>query len=80
MSMVDQPGDGHRYAPAGARTGFGSKILTEIGEEKQCITCGEFWPADTEFFDAKLKTRDRLSTRCIACVKEKVWSSVLLQA
>jgi hypothetical protein len=60
------------------RIGIAAKIISEIGEEKQCITCGEFWPADTEFFEPKLKTRDRLSTRCIACVKERVWSSVLL--
>ena len=58
--------------------GIGVKINTELGAEKQCITCGEFWPADTEFFEPKQKTRDRLSTRCIACVKEGNWSSVLL--
>lgn len=54
-----------------------ARTSTDIGDEKQCITCGEYWPADTEFFEPKLKTHDRLSARCIACVKEGLWSSVL---
>ncbi|WP_157200829.1 hypothetical protein [Massilia sp. Root351] len=53
---------------------------TEIGQEKRCITCGEYWPADAEFFEAAKKTRDRLSPRCIACIVEKTWSSVLVAA
>lgn len=58
-------------------TNAGGKAGVDIGDEKQCITCGEFWPADTEFFEPKLKTRDRLSSRCIACCKEGIWSSAL---
>lgn len=49
------------------------KVVTELGDEKQCISCGEYWPADTEFFEARRATRDRLSNRCIACSKEGVW-------
>lgn len=28
----------------------GRYALTNIGLERLCSTCGEFWPADTEFF------------------------------
>ena len=52
------------------------KIVTEIGSEKRCVSCGEYWPADTEFFEARIATRDQLATRCIACAKEKRWSPV----
>lgn len=26
------------------------RLFTELGEEVQCSLCGEFWPADEEFF------------------------------
>lgn len=50
------------------------KVVTELGHEKQCRACGEYWPADTEFFEARKAARDRLSVRCIACSKEKRWT------
>jgi hypothetical protein len=50
-------------------------IVTELGSEKKCISCGEYWPADIEFFEARVATRDRLATRCIACAKEKIWGA-----
>ncbi len=59
---------------------FGMSKLTDIGKEKRCITCGEYWPADTEFFEVSHKTRDRLSARCIACIKENTWSSLWIGA
>jgi hypothetical protein len=59
--------------------GYFTKV-TELGSEKQCISCGEYWPADVEFFEARVATRDRLSTRCIACAKEKIWASGALDA
>jgi len=49
------------------------KAVTELGEEKQCVSCGEYWPADIEFFEAKRSSKDGLSPRCIACIKAKVW-------
>jgi hypothetical protein len=52
--------------------------LTDIGPEKRCLTCGEYWPADLEFFDPAKSTRDRLSMRCVACIKEKNWSPACL--
>lgn len=59
---------------------YGKWLISEIGMEKQCITCGEYWPADAEFFEYAKKTRDRLSARCIACIKAKTWASVVLRA
>ncbi len=56
------------------------QVVTELGSEKRCMACGEYWPADTEFFEVRIAARDRLSTRCIACAKEKRWSSVTLDA
>lgn len=49
------------------------KAVTELGEEKRCIACGEYWPADAEFFDRKISSRDGLTPRCIACIKARVW-------
>jgi hypothetical protein len=49
------------------------KVVTELGEERRCMSCGEFWPADTEFFDFKMSSRDGLSMRCIACIRARVW-------
>lgn len=41
---------------------------TEIGLEKRCSCCREYWPADTTFFCIK---NDRLDTLCRACAAEK---------
>ena len=49
------------------------RTLTELGEEKRCLTCGEYWPADHEFFELRPKSRDGLSPRCIACTVAKTW-------
>jgi hypothetical protein len=49
------------------------RAVTELGDEKRCLTCGEYWPADYEFFEPMRKSRDGLSTRCIACTKAKTW-------
>jgi hypothetical protein len=57
----------------------GMLVLTDIGQEKRCITCGEYWPADQEFFMSMKKSPDRLSTRCLACIKEKTWSPTWLR-
>ena len=43
-------------------------ILTELGEEKQCHRCHEFWPVDTEFWYSEGKRG--LSRWCIACYQE----------
>lgn len=49
------------------------KTITELGEERQCTSCGEFWPADTEFSELRKSSRDGLSQRCIACTKAREW-------
>lgn len=43
----------------------------EIGEEKRCLTCGELWPADSEFFFASKSRHGALMSSCIACMKER---------
>jgi hypothetical protein len=49
------------------------KAVTELGEEKRCRSCGEFWPADCEFFNPMPSSRDGLTPRCIACIKAGLW-------
>lgn len=45
---------------------------SELGTEKLCLACREYWPADREFF-AHAASKDGLSTRCLACIKARVW-------
>jgi hypothetical protein len=49
------------------------KMITELGNEKRCLTCGEYWPADHEFFEPMRSSRDGLTPRCIACIKARLW-------
>ena len=35
--------------------------------EKLCKKCGEYWPADSEFFYSQADTPDGLSRNCKAC-------------
>lgn len=53
------------------------KTLTELGEEKRCMCCGEYWPADREFFRSMASSRDGLTPRCIACITAKLWQVVM---
>lgn len=39
-------------------------LNTELGPEQPCRRCGEFWPADAEFF---ITCKGRLQTLCRAC-------------
>ena len=41
---------------------------TELGLEKRCACCGDYWPADPEFFHLKA---NGLATRCRACVNAR---------
>jgi hypothetical protein len=46
--------------------------VTEIGIEKLCTKCGEYWPADTEFFHlSDTYYGDGLYVYCKACSLEK---------
>lgn len=47
--------------------------VTELGTEKRCVSCGEYWPVDAEFFRPQASSRDHWSARCIACIRDKVW-------
>lgn len=40
--------------------------ITELGEEKRCTLCGDFWPADEEFFYRRADS-GRLTSWCRAC-------------
>ena len=50
-------------------------IKTELGTEKLCICCGEYFPATKEFFyGVGRKKKDgtpRLEANCKACYKER---------
>lgn len=41
---------------------------TWYGPEKQCTRCGEWWPADAEFFHMRL---GQLVAACKACSNEE---------
>lgn len=50
-----------------------TRIETELGQELQCAKCGEYWPADREFFPFK---NGRSGTRCKACQRAERKSGV----
>lgn len=43
-------------------------IDTELGQERLCSACGEYWPNDAEFF---YLTRGKPMGNCKACFEEK---------
>lgn len=43
---------------------------TELGPEKRCTKCDEWWPADKEFFFTQRHSSDGLFYCCIACYYE----------
>lgn len=52
----------------------GKFLLTDLGLEKICSTCGEFWPADSQFFTLRGEAAEArgLSSSCRACTAEMV--------
>jgi hypothetical protein len=48
-------------------------ITSELGVEKCCLACRQFWPADSEFFAPRNNSRNPLSQRCRACIAELFW-------
>lgn len=42
-------------------------IVTELGTEKRCPRCNEYWPADTDFFYSQKGKKDGLHDWCKAC-------------
>lgn len=45
-------------------------IETDLGTEKLCTRCDEYWPADEEFFYLANKKRDGLHSWCKSCYLE----------
>ena len=39
----------------------------ELGPQKRCPRCQEWWPADAEFFHRRTASRDGLQPYCRAC-------------
>jgi hypothetical protein len=50
------------------RGGFRRLAITELGNEQQCRNCGEFWPADEEFYVVRNRS---LGYECKACISER---------
>jgi hypothetical protein len=50
------------------RGGFRRTAETELGEEQLCMSCGELWPLDQEFFVVSPRGT---SYACRACIKER---------
>ena len=49
----------------------GQMRINEDGDvEKLCFHCGEYWPADSEFFSVARGKPDGLSWHCKACQSE----------
>ena len=50
-------------------------IETELGTEKQCITCGDYYPATKQFFFGTGRNKKDgtacLEANCKACYKER---------
>ena len=45
-----------------------SRILTELGIERRCSGCGEYWPLDREFW---YMDHGKVLGRCRACWSER---------
>lgn len=56
------------------RRGFPSKKLREgeLGLEKLCAACNEWWPADDEFFSPDVGGAGGRYNYCKACAAEKI--------
>lgn len=50
----------------------GKCIRTEVGLEKHCPKCDDYWPMDTEFWFAS-KTEDGLFAWCRSCYTKHRW-------
>lgn len=46
------------------------RLTNYCGMEKYCPRCGEWWPADDEFFDRDNTNKIGLQTYCKACRTE----------
>lgn len=60
------------------RLAAGTYQVTSIGLEKQCNSCTEFWPADTEFWFPQPGRATGLHYMCRACYAE--WKAARTKA
>lgn len=49
-----------------------NEIVTELGVERLCRGCGEFWPRDDTFWYFDPRHPHRVMGRCRACWSERV--------
>lgn len=49
----------------------GGMLMEDGILQKRCTSCGEYWPADTEFFYGTIKKTTVLHCYCKACYTEK---------
>ena len=52
--------------------------VPELGIDKLCLACRQFWPANSEFFAPRNSRRNPLSQLCRACIAELFWSHPVL--
>jgi hypothetical protein len=45
-------------------------VETELGPERKCLSCGEMWPIDPEFFHRQVNGHRGFQAVCIACRSE----------
>lgn len=57
----------------------GKYKLTACGLEKFCRGCGDYWPADTEFFYSHATTKGGLWDWCKACYLERTSRGAAIQ-
>lgn len=48
----------------------GKAVFTDIGREKCCPRCSEYWPADSQFYHTNPSKTDGLQYWCKACYAE----------
>ena len=53
------------------RLAEGRYVFTDLGLELRCPACGDYWPADTEFFFPQPGKTGGLHCYCKACYREK---------
>jgi hypothetical protein len=74
--------DQTHYCPVPSRSLLLQRLRTgkyalspAVGLELQCARCGEYWPADTEFYYAARSAPGGLHSYCRACYREHRYTS-----
>lgn len=62
------------------RLASGKYRLTAVGLEMRCPRCGDYWPADTEFFYSRICEPCGLFQWCKACYMEHTSRGAAVQA